>query len=198
MDTRGATRLLPAAALAFASACSSSSPPPRRAVQAKESRASDPAAVASLISGDWQFAIERGGRSIEGWLHFGFTAGQLVGSLTGEDATPREISKIALKGEKISWQIAGESRTERYEGTLKGSSMEGSMKFGPGTAGREGGGESGRAGRSGGAPGGGYGGRHGGGGRGGPRGESGEIRWKAYRSVLVTPVPPPAPTAAPR
>ena len=152
--------------------------------------------MASRISGDWQFASERGGRSVEGWLHFGFTAGQLVGSLTGPDATPREISKIALKGEKISWQIAGESCTEHYEGTLKGASMEGTMRIGPGSGGRRGSGDQEASGRTGGGPpGGGYGGRRGGGGgRGGPRGESAQITWRAFRSVLATPVPAPEPT----
>ena len=76
-------------ALLFTCACSSSTPvPPPAAARPVEVPASDPAAVAARISGDWQFAIERGGRLVEGWLHFGYNAGELVGSLTGPDANP--------------------------------------------------------------------------------------------------------------
>ena len=186
------------AAWLFAAACTSSAPPPRSAARREESPPADPAAVAARISGDWQFAMERGGRSIEGWLHFGFTAGELTGSLTGSDANPREISKIAMKGDKISWEIASESRTEHYEGTLKGSSMEGTLKIGPGKGSRRGGGEGEESsGRSGGYRGGG-GGRHGGGGGGGGHGgTSNPTPWRAYRSVPAPPTPAAEPTKAP-
>src|SRR5262245_24207214 len=145
------------AAAVLAWACSSYSPSPAHApAREVEPAPADPAAVASRISGDWQLAIERGGRTIEGWLHFGLTAGELAGSVTGPDANPREISKIHLRGDKIAFEVAGDSRTEHYEGTLKGSSMEGTLKVGPGKS-REG------EGGSGGRGGGGSGGRHGGG-----------------------------------
>src|SRR5215467_8825081 len=155
------------AALCFAAACISTPPRPRPAPRPEETSETDVAAVASRISGDWQFALDRGGRSLEGWLHFALSAGELVGSLTGPDNNPREISKIRLKGDKITWQVASESRTETYEGTLKGSSMEGTLKIGRGTGGRKGGGSEGDEGS--GRTGGGYGGRRGGGGRGGGR-----------------------------
>ena len=149
--------------------------------------------MAARLSGDWQFAMERGGQTVEGWLHFGLTAGELVGSLTGPDANPREISKVQLKGDKVTWEIASEARTEHYEATLKGSSMEGTLKVGPGK-GRKGGGGGGGGEGSGGHGGGG--GRHGGGGgRGGGGGgrSSGSITWKAFRSVQETPAASPAP-----
>ena len=190
-------------ALLFTCACSSSTPaPPPAAARPVEVPASDPAAVAARISGDWQFAIERGGRLVEGWLHFGYNAGELVGSLTGPDANPREISKITLKGDKISWRLASESRTETYEGTLKGASMEGTLKIGRGT--RTGGGPEDQegSGRTGGSPGGGYGGRRGGGGGsrrggGGAGTSSASSTWRAFRSVQATPVPAPEPTKPP-
>ena len=157
MNSRRAALVRLAVALLLAGACSSSPPPPPPAARPVETPAADPAAVAARISGDWQFAMDRGGQTIEGWLHFASSAGELVGSLTGPDNNPREITKIALKGDKISWQIAGESRTERYEGTLKGSSMEGTLKMS--AASRRGGGSQGEdgsgSGRTGGAPGGG-------------------------------------------
>jgi len=195
-----------AVAVLLAGACSSSPPPPPPPPAARpvETTAPDPAAVAARISGDWQFAIDRGGRTAEGWLHFASSAGELVGSLTGPDNTPREISKITLKGDKISWQIAGESRTEHYEGTLKGASMDGTLKISRGGGGRRGGGAEGEegsgSGRTGGPPGGGYGGRRGGGGGGGGRGGaagSGQVNWRAFRSVQATPVPAPEPTKPP-
>jgi uncharacterized membrane protein YgcG len=158
-------------------ACSTSAP-----VRPVEAPVSDPAAVAARISGDWQLAVERGGRSVEGWLHFALNSGILVGSLTGTDNNPREVSKITLKGDKISWLVGSDSGKESYEGTLKGSSMEGTLRV------SRGGGES--RGRSGG----GGGGRRGGGGRGGGGsggGASGQITWRAFRSVPGAPTPTP-------
>jgi hypothetical protein len=196
MDNRLVTSLACAAALLCAAACSSSAPPPNRPAHGEGPSSSDRSAAAARISGDWQIAIERGGSSLEGWLHFALTEGELVGSLTGPDSNSREISKITVKGEKISWVVAGESRTEHYEGTLKGASMEGTMKIGPGSTGRRGGGEGEGSGRTGG----GYGGhRGGGGGRGGSggSGSSGQITWRAFRSVPVTPAPAAKPTKPP-
>ncbi len=166
-------------------ACSAS--PPARPVEAP---VSDPAATAARISGDWQISVERGGQAIEGWLHFAFNAGILVGSLTGADNNPREISKITLKGDKISWLVASDSGKESYEGTLKGSSMEGTLRVSRGGGERRGGGSGG--------PGGG---RRGGGGRGGGGGgggTSGQITWRAFRSVPSAPAPSPEPTKAPQ
>jgi hypothetical protein len=188
-----AVAVLAAGALML-SACSTSAPPARpRPVEAPES---DPAATAARISGDWQLAVERGGRSVEGWLHFGYNAGILVGSLTGGDNNPREISKIALKGDKISWLVASDSGKESYEGTLKGSSMEGTLRASRGggeSRGRSGGG--GGGGGGGGRRGGGGGGRGGGGGGGGA---SGQITWRAFRSVAPAAAPTPEPTKPPQ
>jgi hypothetical protein len=141
--------------------------------------------------------MERGGRSIEGWLHFSLSAGELVGSMIGADNNPREISKIVLSGDKITWQIENDYAKETYEGKLSGSSMEGTLKMsrksGQGRGSDEGGG-------SGGAPaGGGYGGHHGGGhgGGGGRGGGSGQVKWRAFRSIQTTPGPAPEPTKVP-
>lgn len=149
------------------------------------------------------FAVDRGGQTTEGWLHFALNAGELVGSLSVGDSS-LEISKIALKGDKLSWRIERDTMTERYDGTLKGSEMEGTLKMsGKGGEGRRGGGSEGeegsgsRGGRGG--YGGGYGGRRGGFGRGGGggRGAAAEIKWKAYRSVRPTPAAAPEPTKPP-
>ena len=136
-------------------------------------------------------AVERGGQSVEGWLHFALNSGILVGSLTGADNNPREISKISLKGDKISWLVDSDSGKESYEGTLKGSSMEGTLRVSRG--GRRGGGSEGQDGSSGRSGGG----RRGGGGRGGGRGGSAAapVTWRAFRSV--PPAPSPEPTKAP-
>ncbi len=180
------------AAWALGSGACTSSPSARRQPEAP---IADPAAAAARISGDWQVAIERGGHSTEGWLHFALSAGELVGSLTGPDNNPHEISKIVLKGDKISWRIENEFAKETYEGKLKGSSMEGTMRVSR-SGGRPGGGpegEEGSGGRSGG-----YGGRRGGGGRGGGgrgSGAASQITWRAFRSVQqITPAPAPEPT----
>jgi hypothetical protein len=172
-------------------ACSTSVP-----VRPVEAPVSDPAAVAARISGDWQLAVERGGRSVEGWLHFALNAGILVGSLTGADNNPREISKITLKGDKISWLVESDSGKESYEGTLKGSSMEGTLKVSRGGGGRRGGGSEGQEG----SPGRAGGGRRGGGGRsgGGGGGTTGQITWRAFRSVPSAPAPSPEPARTPQ
>lgn len=163
--------------------------PPARPVEAP---VSDPAATAARISGDWQIAVERGGQSVEGWLHFALSTGILVGSLTGADNNPREISKITLKGDKISWLIESDSGKESYEGTLKGSSMEGTLRVSRGGGGRRGGGGSGSGGDAPpGRTGGGGGGRRGGGrGGGGGGGGQGQTTWRAFRSVPPAPVTP--------
>jgi len=199
MSSRSAALLPLATALLFAAACSSSPPSVPPAARPAEKPVFAPAAVAARISGDWQFAMERGGQTTEGWLHFSLAAGELVGSLTGPDSNPREISKIVLKGDKISWQTENDFAKETYEGKLKGSSMEGTMKVSR-TGGRRGGGsegEGGSGGRSGG-----YGDRRGGGGRGGGgRGgdAASQITWRAFRSVQpMTPAPAPEPTKPPQ
>ena len=153
--------------------------------------------MAARISGDWQFAMERGGQSVEGWLHFSLSAGEMVGSLTGADNNPREISKIVLKGDKIFWQIENDFAKESYEGKLAGSSMEGTLrvsrKSGQGRQ-RGSGGDSGSP-----PSGGGYGGRRGGrGGGGGRGGATGQVTWRAFRSVQPMPAPSPEPTKSPQ
>src|SRR6185295_18207211 len=151
-----------ASGLLVLSACSSSTPAPAPApARPVEVPVSDPAATASRISGDWQVAVERGGQTIESWLHFALNSGVLVGSLTGADNNPREVSKITLRGDKISWIVESESRKESYSGTLKGSSMEGKLSVSRGGGGRRGGGSEGQEGSSGRSGGG----RRGGGGR---------------------------------
>ncbi len=187
-----------------AAACSSAPPARREPERREEAPAQDPAAVAARIGGDWEFAVDRGGQTSEGWLHFALNAGELVGSLNVGD-TSREISKIALKGDKLSWRIETDSATEHYEGTLKGSEMEGTLKMSRKGGGSRGGGSEGeegsgsRGGRGGFGGYGGYGGRRGGFGRGGGggRGASQEIKWKAYRSVQPTPAAAPEPTKPP-
>lgn len=190
MNARRIALAMVAASLVLSGACSAPAPPPPKPA---EQTASSPEATAARISGDWQYAMERGGQTIEGWLHFSLSAGVLVGSLTGSDNNPREISKIVLRGDKISWQIEGDYAKETYEGKLAGSSMEGTLRVSRksrqgGSGGNEG---------SSGSTGGGYGGRRGGGRRGAGAGRGGsgdQVRWHAFRSVQPTPAPAPEPT----
>ena len=201
MTLRGPGPLFLACAVLSGGACSSSppAPPPLPASRPSEAPVSDPAAAAARISGDWQFAMERGGRSIEGWLHFSLSAGELVGSLTGPDNNSREISKIAVKGDKITWVIETDYSKETYEGKLAGTSMEGTLKMSRKSGqGRHGGSEGNEG--SGGSPGGGYGGHHGGGhgGGGGRGGATGQVTWRAFRSIQPTLAPLPEPTKAPQ
>src|SRR5258706_13963234 len=134
------------AGLLVLSACSSSAPTPEPApapARPAEAPVSAPAATAARISGDWQVAVDRGGQSVEGWLHFALNSGILVGSLTGADNNPREVSKITLRGDKISWVVQGDTVKESYSGTLKGSSMEGTLSVSRGGGGTRPGGGSG-------------------------------------------------------
>ena len=191
MARRPAISLLTAGLLVL-SACSSSTPAPARPVEVP---VSDPAATAARIAGDWQVAVERGGQSVEGWLHFALNSGILVGSLTGADNNPREVSKITLRGDKISWTVQGDTVKESYSGTLKGSSMEGTLTISRGGGGRRGGGSEGQEGSSGRSGGGRRGGGRRGGGGGG--GSSGQVTWRAFRSVPPAPSPSPEPTKPP-
>ena len=188
MRSRSLPWLLAASLLAAACA---STPAPAPAPP-KEIPAATPEAAAARLGGSWLFAIDRGGQSIDHSLHIALTAGQLVGSLTGPDGNAREISKILLRGDKVSWEIAGQGATQRFEGTLKSaSSMEGTVKMIRGTTASEEGQPSG---------GGGYGGRgggRGGGGRGGRGGRGGggstpHVTWKAFKTVEPAPAPAPA------
>jgi hypothetical protein len=56
-----------------------------------------------------------------------------VGSLTSPDGNSREVGRVALAGEKVSWEIGSGSQggmVQRFEGKLTGaSSMEGSIKI---------------------------------------------------------------------
>jgi hypothetical protein len=164
-------------------------------VRPAEVPVSDPAATAARISGDWQVAVDRGGQSVESWLHFALNSGILVGSLTGADNNPREVSKITLKGDKVSWIVQGDSIKETYEGTLKGASMEGTLKVSRAGGSSRGGGSQGQDGSSGRSGGGRRGGGRRGGGGGG--GSSSQITWRAFRSVPPAPSPSPEPTKLP-
>jgi hypothetical protein len=146
-------------------------------------------------------------------MHIALTAGELVGSITGPDGNSHELSKITLKGDKVSWEMGGERMAQRFEGTLKGSSMEGKIKMarssrgggrgqgkGGGQSGDDGGGDTSASPPGEGQPpsgGGGGGGRGGGGhgsrGGGGRGGVAAEVTWKAFKSVE----PPPEATPAP-
>jgi hypothetical protein len=190
-------RGLVTAGILVLAACSSSAPAPAPAptpARPAEVPVSDPAATAARISGDWQMAVERGGQSVESWVHFALNSGILVGSLTGADNNPREVSKITLRGDKISWVVQGDTVKESYSGTLKGSSMEGTLSVSRGGGGSRGGGsgQDSSSGRSGGGRRGG--GRRGGGGGGG---SSSQITWRAFRSVPPAPAPSPEPTKPP-
>lgn len=182
MRSRSLVLLL--AASLTAAACTSTpapAPPP------KEVPAATAEAAAARLGGFWLFAIDRGGQSVDHSLHIALTAGELVGSLTGPDGNPREISKIALKGDKVSWEIDGQGATQKFEGTLKSvSSMEGTVRMTRGTA------PSGEGQSSGGGSHGGRGGGRGGGGRssrGGGGGNTPAATWKAFKSVEPTPTP---------
>ncbi|HEV2064717.1 MAG TPA: hypothetical protein VGS00_09240, partial [Thermoanaerobaculia bacterium] len=83
-----------------------------------------PAEAAAKLSGFWLVTVQRGGQSLDHSMHIALTAGELVGSITGPDGNSHELSKITLKADKVSWEVGGERMSQRFEGTIKGSSME--------------------------------------------------------------------------
>lgn len=194
--------------------CSSApapAPPASSAASQADGPAASPAEAGAKLSGFWLVSVARGGQSLDHSLHIQLTEGLLVGSLSGADGNSHEVSKIALKGDKVSWEVAGERMAQRFEGTLKGSSMEGKIKMvrssrsgskgqgkGGGQSGDDGGGDTSASppaeGQtpSSGSGGGGRGGR-GGRGRGGRAGTTPDATWKAFKSVEppaeTTPVP---------
>lgn len=72
--------------------------------------------------------MKMGGEPVQSSLHFSVTSGILAGSLTGPDGNARELSNIALKDDKVAWDIQGQSGALHYEGTVSGSSMKGKAK----------------------------------------------------------------------
>jgi hypothetical protein len=143
--------LLLGAAVAVAPACSSAPKP----VPGPSEPVASPAAANEKLGGTWLLSIERGGNSTDHSLHLQLTAGELAGSLTGPDGNSREVSQVALAGDKVTWEIAGQNgMAQRFEGKLTGaSSMEGSIKLvrtqkgsGKGGGGQRGGGSGGSSG----------------------------------------------------
>ncbi len=168
-----------------------------------------PAAVsvaAEALAGDWLFEVTRGGEPIQFSLHLAVDGGVLAGSLTGPDGNVRELSRIALKEGKVSWDVAADALTLHYEGTVSGASMKGTVRR---TGGRRSGGRGdageGSAGTSEGDGGGFRGGGMRGRGRRGSRGGGAQaMSWSAYKSVTAAPgeksspqPTPPTPTPAP-
>jgi hypothetical protein len=210
------------AATLMAVACSSTPKPD----PAKSEPVASPAAANEKLGGYWLLSMQRGGQSTDHSLHIALTAGELVGSLTSPDGNSREITKVALAGDKVTWEIASSSQNgmvQRYEGKLTGaSSMEGSIKMvraqrgsrkggggqGSGSSGSDSGDSSGSSGDGtapsdgGGSSSGGSGGYSGHGGRGGHgrggRGGSGgtTVTWRAYKSVELPAIPAPTPSKA--
>jgi hypothetical protein len=191
----------------------SSAPAPASHTPQSDTPPASPAETGVKLGGFWLVTVQRGGQSLDHSLHIALTAGEVVGSITGSDGNAHELSKITLKGEKVSWEIPGERMAQRFEGTLKGSSMEGKIRMvrnsRPGSKGQgSGGGQPGDDSSggdtsssppgegqtpSGGGGGGGRGGGRGGRGRGGRGGSASDATWKAFKSVE----PPPETTPAP-
>jgi len=206
-------------ALLLAACASNPKPDP-----ARSEPVATPAAANEKLGGYWLLSMLRSGQSTDHSLHIQLTEGELVGSLTGPDGISRDVTKVALAGDKVTWEIASSTQNgmvQRFEGKLTGaSSMEGSIKMVRAQRGqRRGGGQgSGSSGSSGsdsgdssgssssgdggsssdggsGSSGGGYSGRgHGRGGH-GSRGGSGGTTVTWKAYKSVE--PPPLPTAAP-
>ncbi len=172
--------------------CATSHPPAAVSQPAPSTTASSPAPAATPIAvttkqlaGDWLFEATRGGDPIQFSLHFSATGGVLAGSLTGPDGNARELSKIALHEDKVSWDVEGQGGTLHYEGAVSGTSMKGTVRRSGGRRQGSRGGDSGEG--SGDSPpqGGGRGGgmRGGRGHRSGRGGSAAPMTWSAYKSV---------------
>lgn len=177
----------------FCSSSKASSAPPVAAVTPIPVRP-------EALAGDWLFEVTRGGNSVQYNLHFSVTGGILAGSMTGPDGNAEELARIALKEDKVAWDVEGDTGTLHYDGTVSGTSMKGTIKRSRGQGGRGGDSSEGSNGSaSGGASGWGGGGWGGGGmrGRGGHGGRRGggsqQMTWSAYKSVA----PPAGETASP-
>jgi hypothetical protein len=138
------------AAAGLAAACSSTPKPQPE----KSEPVASPAVANEKLGGTWLLSIQRGGQSTDHSLHLQLTAGELVGSLTGPDGNSREVGKVALAGDKVTWEIGSSSQggmVQRFEGKLTGaSSMEGSIKMvRADRSGKKGGGQRGGGGSSG-------------------------------------------------
>jgi len=157
------------------------------------------------LAGDWLFELTRGGEPVQFSLHFAVQGGVLAGSLTGPDGNARELSKIDLHDDKVSWDVAGDTATLHYEGTVSGAAMKGTVRRSGGRRSRGTGGESGEGSEGSSGSGGGFrgGGMRGRGRRSGSRGSgSGQgMTWSAYKTVASPPgehtVPQASPTPSP-
>ncbi|MEO8430089.1 MAG: hypothetical protein ABI592_01180 [Acidobacteriota bacterium] len=185
---------------------SSPSPAPPTFVPSDGARSVPPQALA----GNWLLEVRVGSRTLEGGLHFTNTNGVLVGTWTSAEGNEFELTKIAISGDQVSWDVDGPSGSQHATGTIDGLSMKGTMKR---TGKREGRGssadsegEASPTGESAESPPSGSGGRTGGGhgGRGGGRrlgsgrsGGGGGITWTAYKTISAAPAAPVAPTPTP-
>jgi len=80
------------------------------------------------LAGNWLLAVQLGGRTVEGSLHFSVIHGVLAGTWTSADGREFELSKIAIDGDGVSWESDGPAGRMAASGKIDGSSMKGTMK----------------------------------------------------------------------
>src|SRR5258708_11642878 len=83
-------------AVSFSAACAPAPPPARARPPERRVVHVPPEALA----GNWLLAIQMGGRTIEGSLHFSLERGVLAGTWTSSEGREFELSKIELDGDE--------------------------------------------------------------------------------------------------
>jgi hypothetical protein len=84
--------------------------------------------VVSDLLGDWRFQAETGERDIVGTLRFSLEASELTGKYIGAGGAATNLANLKLDGNHISWDLVSARGTWQLQGTVQGSSMNGTFQ----------------------------------------------------------------------
>lgn len=84
-------------------------------------------AVSELL-GDWRFQAETGERDVVGTLRFSLEASELTGLYISPQGNATKLVNLKLDGNRISWELVSARGTWELQGTVQGSSMNGTFQ----------------------------------------------------------------------
>lgn len=84
-------------------------------------------ALSNLV-GDWQFQAETGERDIVGTLRFAMEGPELTGVYIGPRGNATALANLRVEGTRISWDLVSARGTWQLQGTVQGSSMNGTFQ----------------------------------------------------------------------
>lgn len=84
-------------------------------------------AVSELL-GDWRFQAETGERDVVGTLRFSLEASELTGLYISSQGNATKLVNLKLDGNRVSWELVSARGTWELQGTVQGSSMNGTFQ----------------------------------------------------------------------